>query len=440
MPKTTTFNTLRAPAEAVGHCSHALPVPHGMSSTRPPFRLITYTLATMDGSGNLNVLVTTSVELVRQVEDLIQKLESLTVFPWDVSPPHKENWIVLDKFLHAGFQVCVASLQMSHQILKYLSSTTQADVEDNPRAMSTLGAIVGMVSVARVFNRALLEVKLESPPDQRGLWRVNPLSENSGLSDGEWWGIVTREPVKAQEYWDGFENAYPPQAATSLVNAAYSFDDNWRLALSSENTDILDSAKEQIINLFREHAVRVQIYANELRKYYQDTVHTPAIFKLWNSEVEYSPGSQLAVVLLESYLSNPPWNLDYRFREYLFGPNVIHGLNHIRSCSLTDAPANTCVRVLIRDTPYKMNTIALIYMRFLEQMRVSFLSTLAIEKKLGYMQTAGCYQLLQDPALTLSSMVQNQEIIRNATTEARATVGSLLSFLQEEANRIDSAL
>ncbi|KAF5344318.1 hypothetical protein D9756_011316 [Leucocoprinus leucothites] len=351
------------------------------------------------------------VELIKQVEDLIQKLDSnlsmIAGVPWEISSPYKDHWIVIDKFMQAGFEVCVAFLLMSRRIVEYFSSPGRAISEDNPRSTSDIGVIDDMMSMATAFNSALLELH----------------EDDTTLAD-----ISDSPLIQAGFYRDSIRSSCPLETATSLVNAVCSLDESWRLALLPGNSDVLDSAREELVNVFREHTIRVRVSANDLWEYSQGAERSSSnpndnfLKNLWHGDEAYLPDAQHAVDLLESYLNNPPWNFFYRLVDCLLGADAIYGLNHIQSSSLT---------VLIHDTPCKINTVASNYLRLLEQMRVAFSSTLVIEKGLRCIQTAGCYQLLQDPALTLSFMTQEQETIRSATHEARATVDSLLSFLKE---------
>ncbi|KAF5347638.1 hypothetical protein D9756_010714 [Leucocoprinus leucothites] len=357
----------------------------------------------MDGSRKPSVLIEASGELIKQVDDLIQKLDSIVRVPWEISSPDKDHWIVIDKFLQAGFGVCVASLQMSHQILEYFSSPGRAVSEDNPRSTLDIGVVDDMMSMATAFNSALLE--------------LHEGRETLDISQ------------KAESRRHLIGSSCPLQTATSLINASHSLDKSWRIALIVGNSNIRESTREELINIFREHAIRVQASASELRKYCWGVVSSPASLdglftrNLWNGEEEYSPDAQYAVGLLESYLSNPPWR--YHSLHCLFGAfgaDAIYGLNHIQSSPLI---------VPIHDTPSKISSVASIYLRFLDQMRISCSSMLEIENRLHHIQTAGCYELLQDPASMLGCMVLDREIIQSAIEEARATAGSLLSYLAE---------
>ncbi|KAF5344312.1 hypothetical protein D9756_011318 [Leucocoprinus leucothites] len=361
----------------------------------------------MDESRKPSTLIEASGELIEQVDDLIQKLDSIAGVPWEISSPHKEHWIVIDKVLQAGFGVCVASFEMSHQIVEYFSSPGQAVSEDNPWSTLDMRVTDDMMSMATAFNSALLELHEGGRLD---------MSQNA----------------ERHQYW--IRSSYPLQTATSLINTSHLLDKNWRIALLAGNSNILESAREELVNIFREHTIRVQASASELRKYCSGAVRSPSSLdglstrNLWNAEEEYSPNAQYAIGLLESYLSNLPWDRrNHYFNSYhslhtLFGADAIYGLNHIQSLPLT---------VLIHDTPSKISSVASMYLRLLDQMRAPCSSMLEIEKRLYHIQTAGCYELLQDPASTLDFMVLHREVIHSATEEAWATAGSLLSYLEE---------
>ncbi|KAF5347633.1 hypothetical protein D9756_010711 [Leucocoprinus leucothites] len=388
-----------------------------VSPTFPSFRLITYILAAMDGSRKPSVLIETSVELIKQVEDLIQNLDLIAGFPWEISSLDKDHWMVIDKFLQAGFGVCVASLEMSHQIVEHFSSPGRAISEDNPRSTLDIRVTDDMMSMATAFNSALLELHEGGRPH---IWHT-AVCKLAHVVDQLPFNV---NPTSDERY--RIRSSCPLQTATSLINASHSLDKSWRIAILPGNSDILESVREELVNIFREHTIRVQASASELRKYCWGVVSSPASLdglstrNLWNGEEEYSPDAQYAVGLLESYLSNPPWR--YHSLDDLFDADAIYGLNHIQSSPLI---------VLIHDTPSKISSVASMYLRFLDQMRVSCSSMLEIENRLHHIQTAGCYDLLQDPASTLGFMVLHREIIQSAVEEARATAGSLLSYLDE---------
>ncbi|KAF5344315.1 hypothetical protein D9756_011313 [Leucocoprinus leucothites] len=151
---------------------------------------------------------------------------------------------------------------MSHQIVEYLSPSTGAVLEGSYRKTSGLRAIEGMISMATVFNSVLVELPVDyvTSVDSSIAQLKRPLG-----------------PLGTEKYRAELRSASPQQIGISLVNAARLLNDSWRFALSATNLDILDSARDKIISLFREHSIQVQVYANKLREYYQDTTHAPAI-------------------------------------------------------------------------------------------------------------------------------------------------------------------
>ncbi|KAF5347632.1 hypothetical protein D9756_010718 [Leucocoprinus leucothites] len=148
---------------------------------------------------------------------------------------------------------------MSHQIVEYFTSAGQATSEDDSGSMSGIRMIDRMMSMATAFNSALIELHTDYATSvDISIAQPEEIMEHFGAEDQFTQKIIplSVDSDFTPEYRVGFKFD-PQQMSISLVNAAHSLDDSWRLALSTANPDIPDSVREGIITVFREHSIRV---------------------------------------------------------------------------------------------------------------------------------------------------------------------------------------